>query len=1260
MRATRKVIVAAVVVAFCAAAGAALAIPAHAQSLENPARPSNLAATSTLTTVTLTWDDPGDSTITGYKILSRITATESVLTILVSDTGSAGTSYTVRGLEPDATYQFAVLAVNNAGNSAPSQIVTVSTRAQTAPPSDTAALASIIESLTGIIEGLSLKITALEAEIVDLRGTLGGRIVAPVTDSGDFVPVYYAATDHHNLVQKSHYEDQLFLENLTGRLTQTLALPYDVYLTMDECGEPEAVYYPYYARIVLCYEFVTFLEGRLAPYYGTNAELSRGVSDFVTWVMLSELGRALIDVYDLPVTGNEEDAVDQFATVIALEYIPPDQAGNVLSSTLRAWSLGQNDVSLPEPYPVGSDPLASHRLHKVACWIYGSDVHAFSNFVDSGLLTEARAGQCPSEYERMSESWYRLASQFLIEGGPVIRLNGDAALVLYVGDAYIEAGATCTDAKGGSLTAVRTSNAPNTNVAGTYTLEYSCTDAAGNAATATRVVTVIGIGPDRPDTDAPVITVNPGIDAITAGGQWADAGATCVDARDGTLPVTTAGTVDSTRPGTYTITYACEDAAGNSAAETRTVTVSVNPATISLTVTPGQWDDGVLELAISGTAANVADGTVTVTSGTIPSFGEYGIPVTNNVISGVIPFANVTVSGTHTFTATSSDGATTGSDAANIPPAISLTNVVHIGSWIDADADNDPTSTVDYITLRVAGTESVSGAVTLSVLDEDGELDTQTLNVPVRFDDNNQVRLNITETAIQGPTQFVLATTYAGVTAASNSWTANMPVLLTLDGITVGEWDGEGNLALEMTGSRQTIVPAIANSIDVKIFGSDAAIGTVTGYSDGVVNGTVTLGSDDLSLSGTTTQFVLVEDTGAPDTIFTSNPLSRPIPPILANLQVTTAGSNAGQWNNGQFEVRVTGLSNGIAEATEIDLQANDGGGWETVVPYSATGLRILPGGDIRATVPITDISLSGDTVFRLVTGTDRANDYANDAASSNSTAVRIPRILASLPTVTPVGDWAANGELTINVKGISGLGPSGTSLQLHAVKDNAFVPVGGANTDSIAGGNIDYNAALSDVSLAGTAATFKLAVTVGGNVAESGNRTVSIPAALTLTDVSFGPAGWTNTTADNHRLNLFVTGNSKLSAGATLQVSSNNGETWTDVGAASSAAGDISDAVIPLTDTDLAGESVMFRLEADSGANAAASAPVSRVVPALPSGSNVDMTPTPISFPTQNGFPPITGAVIGDISEMPAVHTVQVTQSYQTIAMLARSVVDS
>ena len=102
-----------------------------------PARPLNLAATSTVDTVTLAWNDPSDSTITGYKILSRIVATQSILTTLVSDTDNASTEYVVRDLEPGTEYQFAVMAVNGFGNSAASHPITISTKNQTVQPPPT-------------------------------------------------------------------------------------------------------------------------------------------------------------------------------------------------------------------------------------------------------------------------------------------------------------------------------------------------------------------------------------------------------------------------------------------------------------------------------------------------------------------------------------------------------------------------------------------------------------------------------------------------------------------------------------------------------------------------------------------------------------------------------------------------------------------------------------------------------------------------------------------------------------------------------------------------------------------------------------------------------------------------------------------------------------------------------------------------------------------------------------------------------------------
>jgi hypothetical protein len=63
---------------------------------------------------------------------------------------------------------------------------------------------------------------------------------------------------------------------------------------------------------------------------------------------------------------------------------------------------------------------------------------------------------------------------------------------LLVGDAYVDAGATATDAADGDVTSrITTKNPVDTAVIGTYTVTYDATDLSGNSAPpATRSVSV--------------------------------------------------------------------------------------------------------------------------------------------------------------------------------------------------------------------------------------------------------------------------------------------------------------------------------------------------------------------------------------------------------------------------------------------------------------------------------------------------------------------------------------------------------------------------------------------------------------------------------------------------------------------------------------------------------------------------------------------------------------------------------------------------
>ena len=96
---------------------------------EPPAQPQGLTGTVTHVVVSLTWDDPGDDSITGYQILrrNRDTSAGGVFEVHVEDTGSTATSYVDRDVTPETRYAYRIKARNAAGLSERSRYFTADT-----------------------------------------------------------------------------------------------------------------------------------------------------------------------------------------------------------------------------------------------------------------------------------------------------------------------------------------------------------------------------------------------------------------------------------------------------------------------------------------------------------------------------------------------------------------------------------------------------------------------------------------------------------------------------------------------------------------------------------------------------------------------------------------------------------------------------------------------------------------------------------------------------------------------------------------------------------------------------------------------------------------------------------------------------------------------------------------------------------------------------------------------------------------------------
>ncbi|MGQ4660737.1 DUF4344 domain-containing metallopeptidase [Lysobacter sp. F6437] len=202
-----------------------------------------------------------------------------------------------------------------------------------------------------------------------------------------------------------------------------LLLPAPITYVAMACGEADAFYLPDKREVVLCYEMlhVLYEQGEhLAETGGDGFDFGdstpeqiamRYVLANVRFIVAHETGHALIDLLDLPVTGRQEDAVDQFATSL-MQYIGSDsESPQQIADNLRMaslWFLSRVDTEFSLDAYADAHSLNLQRYFNLQCLLYGSDPERFADIVARGDLPESRARTCPAEASRASNAWMRL------------------------------------------------------------------------------------------------------------------------------------------------------------------------------------------------------------------------------------------------------------------------------------------------------------------------------------------------------------------------------------------------------------------------------------------------------------------------------------------------------------------------------------------------------------------------------------------------------------------------------------------------------------------------------------------------------------------------------------------------------------------------------------------------------------------------------------------------------------------------------------
>lgn len=206
-------------------------------------------------------------------------------------------------------------------------------------------------------------------------------------------------------------KDQQFLERLQQFLSP-LRLPSKLRLTTRQCtldGTPNAFYYPLDWQLNICYEIVDFLD-KMAPAEPINGvPPKRVIMGALTGVVLHEVGHALFDNLQVPVLGREEDAADQLAAFLALQFDKEVATTVVTGMAYAQLALKNAGMGVPVNRSSfsGEHGTADQRFYNVLCIAYGSDPGAFASFADPSVLPPERAEGCKKEYAQIRDAFYK-------------------------------------------------------------------------------------------------------------------------------------------------------------------------------------------------------------------------------------------------------------------------------------------------------------------------------------------------------------------------------------------------------------------------------------------------------------------------------------------------------------------------------------------------------------------------------------------------------------------------------------------------------------------------------------------------------------------------------------------------------------------------------------------------------------------------------------------------------------------------------------
>ncbi|MFA0570766.1 DUF4344 domain-containing metallopeptidase [Vibrio gallaecicus] len=219
---------------------------------------------------------------------------------------------------------------------------------------------------------------------------------------------YLPSQDNFEASLKSEIEQSGINSTLIDLSEQLF--PFNNTLILQYGTEEGPMYDPDTHTIHIPYSFYAesidyFTKNKYNEKYNKPAKL--GAIDTLLHTLLHEAGHAYLEDQNIPILGKEEDAVDNFATIILLNYIEDGDDAAISAADMFAFESDDR----PDYYDFG-EYIDEHsfdlqRYFSTLCLVYGSDPEKHANLlneVENNYLSD-RKDFCIFNYDTISQNW---------------------------------------------------------------------------------------------------------------------------------------------------------------------------------------------------------------------------------------------------------------------------------------------------------------------------------------------------------------------------------------------------------------------------------------------------------------------------------------------------------------------------------------------------------------------------------------------------------------------------------------------------------------------------------------------------------------------------------------------------------------------------------------------------------------------------------------------------------------------------------------